>query len=197
MNPLSGFLTEFSGLRTVPGRGDEAAVPPLDEAELLEAGEVVRRELAAGPQGAGHGGGPRDTEAADREEDAKADVPVLPMLLVQPVPLREGAAADGVEPPLRLLPLADDEAAANQLPEVVAGRAQVEAQGARDRAQVVPGEAEEVLVDPPADGVVLRRLPSGERRELDPQRPAWCRERRAQNVDPLREFRTVSIPGSV
>src|SRR2546429_9913819 len=56
-----------------------------DPPGLLEASEMVRRELSADSQDFGDRGGLRVVHSSQGEQDAKADVAVLPMTRVEPI----------------------------------------------------------------------------------------------------------------
>src|SRR3989442_3332026 len=59
-----------------------------DPPGLLEASEMVRRELSADSQDFGDRGGLRGVHSSQGEQDAKADVAVLPMTRVEPIHFR-------------------------------------------------------------------------------------------------------------
>src|SRR5438445_12142289 len=67
-----------------------------DPPGLLEASEMVRRELSADSQDFGDRGGLRVVHSSQGEQDAKADVAVLPMTRVEPIHF--GFAAGHVVP---------------------------------------------------------------------------------------------------
>src|SRR2546428_13875949 len=70
---------------------------------LLEASEMVRRELSADSQDFGDRGGPRVVHSSQGEQDAKADGAVLPMTRVEPIHLRFPAGPAGPPAALALL----------------------------------------------------------------------------------------------
>jgi len=109
---------------------------------------MVRRELAADPQGAADRDGTRVLEALDREQDPHPEVTQVPVLRVQLVPLRLHVRPAGIVPDVPVLPAHPHEAVPGEHVEVVAGRAEAEPEGADDGPEVVPREQEEMRVDP-------------------------------------------------
>src|SRR2546427_12072949 len=96
--PRAGPRTPSSIRKRLGREPRPASAPPADDAilsamtpdppGLLEASEMVRRELSADSQDFGDRGGLRVVHSSQGEQDAKADVAVLPMQRVEPSPFR-------------------------------------------------------------------------------------------------------------
>lgn len=106
---------------------------------LRQTDEVVGSELAADPCGLRHFGRPECAACLDYLEHAGPEVAVLPMLLVEDVPLGLRTRIGGIVPrPVSDFLLADRAAPVEHV-EVVAYLAHTHRDGAGDGAQVVSG----------------------------------------------------------
>src|SRR2546430_15365238 len=123
-----------------------------DLARLFKDREVIRRELPTDAQHLGDRRGLSLLDAAQRTVDSQADVAVFPVPSVQTVHL--GLAARDVISGSTVRVLFVDEALAGEFVQVIAGGPHREVQGSCDRPEMVSREADEMIVDPPADRVL-------------------------------------------
>src|SRR5437899_10883312 len=139
-----------------------------DPPGLLEASEMVRRELSADSQDFGDRGGLRVVHSSQGEQDAKADVAVLPMTRVEPIHL--GFAAGHVVPTSAVDLLLVEESVLDERVQMVPRGADGQAKRPRDGSEVVPREETQMVVDLSTD------------RMLEPHQDAQTDQERAPSI---------------
>ena len=145
-------------LHRVRRRTDLPAVAAHEEG-VLEAGEVVGRELATDPDALRDPRDPRPGISDHHEEDAEPEVPVAPVLHEELVPIGRGRGSLRIIAASTVRLFQPHEAVPHEDLEVVCRRPEREAEGPGDRSEMVSGEAEEVLVDVPTGRMVEAHAP--------------------------------------
>src|SRR5256712_2194206 len=168
-----------------------ASAPPADDAilsamtpdppGLLEASEMVRRELSADSQDFGDRGGLRVVHSSQGEQDAKADVAVLPMTRVEPIHF--GFAAGHVVPTAAVDLLLVEESVLDERVQMVPRGADGQAKRPRDGSEVVPREETQMVVDLSTD------------RMLEPYPEAQTDQERATSIRQVAGACPGSRPG--
>src|SRR5947209_18713120 len=151
--PRAGPRTPSSIRKRLGQEPRPASAPPADDAilsamtpdptGLLEASEMVRRELSADSQDFGDRGGLRVVHSSQGQQDAKADVAVLPMTRVAPIHI--GFAAGHVVPTSTVDLLLAQESVLDERVQMVPRGADGQANRPRDGAEVAPREETEVV----------------------------------------------------
>ena len=122
---------------------------------LLEACEMVGDELPAHPQGLRNRRGLRALHATQKSQDSEANIAVFPVPRVEPVHL--GLATRDVVSGPTVGVLLVDEPLAGECVQMIPSRPNGKIQGSCDRPEVVSREADEVIIDPPADWMLKAR----------------------------------------
>src|SRR3989441_1474146 len=135
---------------------------------LLEASEMVRRELSADSQDFGDRGGLGVVHSSQGEQDAKADVAVLPMNRVEPLHFR--FTAGPVVPTAALDLLLVEESVLDERVQMVPRGADGQAKRPRDGSEVVAREETQMVVDLSTD------------RMLEPHQEAQTDQERAPSI---------------
>src|SRR6266571_3211412 len=138
-----------------------------DPTGLLEASEMVRRELASECEDFGDRGGLRVVHSSQGEQDAKTDVAVLPMTRVEPIHF--GFAAGHVVPTSAVGLLLVEESVLDERVQMVPRGADGQAKRPRDGSEVVPREEAQMVVDLSTDRMLEpTKRPRPIRSELPP-----------------------------
>src|SRR3989475_9840611 len=139
-----------------------------DPPGLLEASEMVRRELSADSQDFGDRGGVRVVHSAQGEQDAKAAVAVLAMTRVEPIHF--GFAAGHVVPTSAVGLLLVEESVLDERVQMVPRGADGQAKRPRDGSEVVPRKETRMVGDLSTD------------RMLEPYQEAQTEQERATSI---------------
>src|SRR3989475_3073018 len=155
-NPTFRFETQSSG-RFRQSRGGEPVMHAMapHASRLLEASEMVGDELAAHPQGLRNRRGVRALHATQKSQDSEANIAVFPVPRVEPVHL--GLATRDVVSGPTVGVLLVDEPLAGECVQMIPSRPNGKIQGSCDRPEVVSREADEGIIDPPADWMLKAR----------------------------------------
>src|SRR5947209_1585307 len=155
-----------------PSAGDDSIGRTMtpDAPGLLEAPEMVRRELPADAEHLGDLRGLRVLHPSEREQHTEADVAILPVPRIEPVHLGFSAGHVVSAPAVDLLLV--DEPVLDQGVQVVPRGADRQAEGPRDGPEMVAWERAQMGVDLPTDGM----LESGQEAESDQERASPVRQ---------------------
>src|SRR2546425_2295505 len=179
--PRAGPRTPSSIRKRLGQEPRPVSAPPADDAilsamtpnppGLLEASEMVRRELSADSQDFGDRGGLRVVHSSQGEQDAKADVAVLPMTRVGPIHF--GFTAGHVVPTAAVHLLLVEESVLDERVQMGPPGADGQAKRPRDGSEVVAREEPQMVVDLSTD------------RMLEPHQAAQTDQEQAPSIRQL------------